>query len=120
MSELIAGTCFVAVDGQRYPLVGDFAYRNSGVTREPKNGADGFHGHKEKPLNGMVRMRLRNSGAVSLSVLNDAVNATIVAELANGKTVIGRNMFRSGEPVTADAEEGEFEVTFEGPDVRDN
>lgn len=119
MSELIAGTCYFSVDGQRFPLVGDFAYRNSGVTREAKNGADGYHGHKEKPINGMIRARVRNAGSVSIDVLNNLVNATVVAELANGKTVIGRNMFRSGEPVTADAEEGEFEVTFEGPDVRD-
>lgn len=119
MAELIAGTCFVSVNGQRFPLVGEFAYRPSGETREAKNGADGFHGYKAKPINGMIKAKFRDQGSVPLSVLNDLVDGTIVAELANGKTVIGRNMFRSGEPVTADAEEGEFEITFEGSDVRD-
>lgn len=119
MSDMIAGTCYFSADGKRYALVGEFAWRNSGKIREAKNGSDGYHGHKEKPINGMIRARLRDSAAVPLNVLNDLVNATIQAELANGKTVIGRNMFRSGEPVTTDAEEAEFEITFEGPDVRD-
>lgn len=119
MAELIAGTASVTIDGQAYPLVGDFAYRNSGEQREPKNGMDGFHGYKSKPIHGMIRMKLRNQGNVPVDVLNGVVDGTIVAELANGKTVIGRNMFRSGEPVTADAEEGELDITFEGPDVRD-
>lgn len=119
MADAIAGTAYFSADGKRYPLVGEFTYRNSGVTREAKNGADGFHGFKAKPLNGMIKAKLRNTGSVPLNELNDMVDATIVAELANGKTVIGRNMFRSGEPVTADAEEAEFEITFEGPDVRD-
>lgn len=119
MANAIAGTAYLSVNGQRYPLVGEFSYRPSGEQREAKNGMDGFHGYKTKPLNGMIKGKVRNQGSVPLSVINDIVDATIVAELANGKTVIGRNMFRSGEPVTADAEEGEFEVTFEGPDVRD-
>lgn len=119
MSGLIAGTCFFRADGVQYALVGEFAYRNSGAQREAKDGADGFHGFKEKFMHGMIRAKLRNSASVPLNVLNDMVNTTITAELANGKTVIGRNMFRMGEPVTCDAEEGEFEITFGGPDVRD-
>lgn len=119
MANRIAGTAYVSINGKRYSLVGNFRYRPSGEQREAKNGSDGFHGIKVKPLNGMISMTLRNDGAVPLSELNDFVDETIVCELVNGKTVIGRNMFRSGEPVTADAEEAEVEITFEGPDVRD-
>lgn len=119
MSELIAGTCYFSADGKRYNLVGEFAWRNSGKIREIKEGSDGIHGHKEKPRGGMIRAKLRDSGAVPLNVINDMVDVTITVELSNGKTVIGRNMFRSGEPVEADGEEGEYSVTFEGPDVRD-
>ncbi len=46
-------------------------------------------------------------------------NVTITAELANGKTVIGRNMFVTEAP-SADAEEAEIEITWEGPDVSEN
>lgn len=117
MSDLIAGTCYFNVDGKRWLLVGEFRYRLSGETREAKTGPDGYHGHKSKFMQGQIVAKLRNVGSVALADINDLVNGTITAELANGKTVVGRNMFRSGEPVTADAEEAEFEVTFEGPEV---
>ncbi|MCW5761359.1 MAG: phage tail tube protein [Phenylobacterium sp.] len=119
MSQAIAGTAFVSANGKRYRLVGELSYRISGETREAKNGADGFHGHKSKFMNGMIKMKLRNDGTYPLSELADMVDVTVQAQLANGKTVIGRNMFQSGEPPTADAEEAEIEITFEGPDVRD-
>lgn len=117
MSDLIAGTCYFNVDGKRWALVGEFRYRPSGVMREAKLGSDGYHGHKEKPMQGQIVAKLRNTGAELLSSINNIVNGTITAELANGKTVVGRNMFRAGDPVTADAEEAEFECTFEGPEV---
>lgn len=119
MSEAIAGTCYFSADGKRYNLVGEFAWRNSGQVRAAKNGLDGYHGHTTRFVNGMIRAKLRDSGAVPLNVLNDLVDTTITVELINGKTVIGRNMFRSGEPVETDGEEGEFSIVFEGPDVQD-
>ncbi len=119
MANAIAGTAFFSADGVRYRLVGEAKYRTSGETREAKNGADGFHGFKAKPQNGMIEVKVRDSGDVHLAVFNAMTNATITLELANGKTVIGRNMFRSGEPAEADAEEAEVLLMFEGPDVRD-
>lgn len=119
MANRIAGTAYFSINGKRYSLVGSFRYRCSGEQREVKDGADGFHGIKVKYLHGMIAATLRNDGSVPLNELNDFVDETMVCELANGKTVIGRNMARTGEPVTADAEEAEVEITFEGPDVRD-
>lgn len=116
-NPLLAGTCYFSLDGQRWPLVGEFTYRCSGETREFKVGMDGPHGVKVKPIQGQIKMKLRNLGNMPIATLNDAVNATAIAELINGKTVVGRNMVRVGDPVSADAEEGEIEITFEGPDV---
>src|SRR4051812_21937436 len=99
MANRIAGTAYVSINGKRYSLVGDFRYRPSGEQREAKDGSDGFHGMKVKFMHGMIAMKLRNDGAVPLSELNDFIDETIVCELVNGKTVIGRNMARSGEPV---------------------
>lgn len=115
----IAGTCFVSADGVRLSLVGEFTYRPSGVMRETKMGADGFHGHKEKPIQGQIKAKLRDTSALSVSALNRMVDISVVAELANGKTIIGRNMAQVGEPPMADAEESEIEITWEGPDVRE-
>lgn len=117
MAEAIAGVAFVSVNGARQRLVGEAKYRMSGETREAKNGADGFHGYKAKPQNGMIEFKIRNAADVDLGALSALTNETITLELANGKTVVGRNMFRSGEPLEADAEEAEILATFEGPDV---
>jgi hypothetical protein len=116
----VAGTVFLSIDGQRVALAGEFAYQVSGVTREPKVGADGYHGVKEKFATGNITGKLRDGGGVSLVGLSGLVNATVIAELINGKTVTGRNMFWSGDPAKADAEEGEIEFKMEGPDVRDD
>lgn len=115
----IAGTCYLSFDGQRVALAGEFAYQVSGSQREAKMGQDGYHGFKEKPFNGRITGKLRDGSTVSLSTLSGITNATVVAELANGKVVTGRNMFWSGEPAKADAEEAEIEFTMEGPDVTD-
>lgn len=114
----IAGTCYVSADGQRLALVGEFTYRPSNPVREAKMGADGFHGYKEKPMQGQIRAKLRDGNTLSVQALGQMTNITVVAELANGKTVVGRNMFVAGDaPPSADAEEGEIEIVWEGPDV---
>ena len=115
----VAGTCYLSVDGRRLARVGEFSYRPSNPTREAKVGADGYHGYKEKPTQGQIKAKLRDTGGTSVAQLGQMTNVTVMAELANGKTVIGRNMFVAGEPVAADAEEAEIEITWEGPDVRD-
>lgn len=116
----VAGTVFLSIAGQRVALAGEFAYQVSGVTREAKTGQDGFHGVKEKITTGNITGKLRDGGGVSLVALSALINETVVAELINGKTVIGRNMFWSGDPAKADAEEAEIEFKMEGPDVRDD
>lgn len=117
-SNRIAGICYFNFDGVRVPLAGEFAYRLSGVNREPKLGQDGYHGYKEKPVTGQLSGKLRDTGG-SLAKYADATNISAMAELSNGKTVTARNMFWSGDPPKADAEEAEIEFLLEGPDVKD-
>lgn len=116
----IAGTCFISADGVRLALSADFTYRVSTPSRESKVGQDGYHGYKEKITAGQIKAKLRDTSSVSLVDLGNMTNVTIVAELANGKTVIGRNMVWVGDAGPgADAEEAEIEATWEGPDVQD-
>ena len=89
------------VDGQSYPLVGDFEYDPSSVERESKNGMDGVHGYTEKPVGGIIKGTLRDSGDFSVANLNAMTGVTVVCELAiNGKTVTGTQMWttRPGRP----------------------
>jgi hypothetical protein len=116
----LAGTCYVTIDGVSYDIVGEGSYQCSGGSREALNGQNGFHGYKEKPMPGNMKWKGRNSSAVAIAALNGCVNSSVVFELINGKTIIGRNMFRNGEPITVDTEEGEFDLEFTGKSVTEN
>lgn len=120
-SNLLAGTLFFSIDGVRYRAIGEFAYRVSGKKRETLNGQDGVHGFKANITAGRIEGKIRDANDLTVSALNALDNATVTIELANGKSVTGRNMWQvadDGAPkVTTD--EGEIEIAFEGPDVRD-
>jgi hypothetical protein len=112
----LAGTASLTVDGRSYALKGNFYYQPSGATREELMGLDGFHGYKETPGVGEIGGTLRDTGGLSVSDLGQMTNSTIVAELANGKTVVGRNMFTTERP-KATADEAEVEIVWRGPQV---
>lgn len=110
----LAGTVYLSVDGQTYMLVGDFEYSPSKFSRESLVGMDGVHGYSEKPIQGHIGGTLRDSGGLSVESLGDMTNVTVVAELANSKTIIGRNMW-SVESQTSKQADGTIEVRWEGP-----
>lgn len=109
----LAGTAYLSVDGLTYMLAGDFEYSPVSVTRETLVGMDSVHGYKEKPMQAHISATLRDSGGLTVASLNAMTNVTVVAELANGKTIIGRNMW-TVEAQSSKAEDGTIEVKFEG------
>jgi Phage tail tube protein len=112
----LAGTANLTVDGLNYMLVGDFDYNPSSYTRESLVGMDGVHGYSEKPRTGAIGGTLRDAGGLLVADLNAMRNVTIVCQLANGKTVIGRNMWTI-EDQTAKAADATIEVKWEGMSV---
>lgn len=114
----LAGTAYLAVDGTNYMLAGDFAYNPSKVTRETLTGQDRVHGYSEKPVAGSMSATLRDAGGLTVAKFNAMTNVTVTVELANGKTIIGRNMWtvESQEVKTAEAT---FEVKWEGFSVEE-
>lgn len=115
----LAGTANLSVDGKSYMLVGDFEYNPSKKTRETLSGMDDVHGYSEKPRPGAISGTIRDAGGLTVADLNDMTNVTIVAELANGKTIIGRNMWTI-EDQTAKAADATIEVKWEGLSVTEN
>jgi hypothetical protein len=114
----LAGTAFISVDGQTYMLAGDLGYSPSGVTRETLTGQDRVHGYSEKPKQGSISATLRDSGGLSVKSFNAMTNVTVTLELANGKTVLGRNMW-TVEAQEVKTAEGTFEVKWEGFSVEE-
>jgi hypothetical protein len=115
----LAGTAYMSVDGVTYMLVGDFSYKVSGVSRETLKGMDGVHGYSEKPEQGFISATLRDSSNLSLSDLNAMSNVTVVAELANGKTVIGSAMWTTEQPESK-AADATIEMKWESASVTES
>lgn len=114
----LAGIAYVTVDGQNYMLVGDLSYQVSKVSRETLIGQDAVHGYSEKPVAGHIVGTFRDSQGTSLAAFNGMTNVSVICELANGKTVIGRNMW------TVDVQEvktmeASFEVRWESESVEE-
>ena len=114
MSNLIAGIAQITVDGETYQLEGGLKYSPSSVKRESMIGQDGFHGFKETPVTGSISMTIRDAGSLAVSDFNAMRNATVVAQLANGKVVVGRNM-GAVDVQEVDTGDAKFDVKFEGP-----
>ncbi|KWN77061.1 phage tail tube protein [Burkholderia stagnalis] len=112
----LAGTATLTVDGQNYLLVGDFEYNPSKVTRESLVGMDDVHGFSEKKRVGSISGTLRDTSGLTVADLNAMDNVTVVAELANSKVIIGRNMW-TVEDQTVKSTDATVEVKFEGPSV---
>lgn len=115
----LAGVAFLTIRGRAVRLAADAEYQVSGSVRETLTGQDGVHGYKETPIPGHIFMTARDANDVSVADFDDMTNETVTLELANGKLVIGRNMWKT-EAIAVKTAEGTFELKFEGPDVTEN
>lgn len=115
-SNLIAGTAQVTTDGTTQQLEGGLKYSVATVKREALMGKDGFHGWKETPVAPFIEMSIRDAGNMTVANFNAMSNSTIVATLANGKIVTGRNM-GAVDVQEVDTDDAKFTVRFEGPSV---
>jgi len=77
-------------------------------------GQDGYHGVKEMPVAGSISFTARDAGDLTVYDFNRMRNATVVLQLANGKTVVGRSM-ACVDAQEVDTTEATFDVKFEGP-----
>lgn len=110
----LAGTAYFKVNGVSYALVGTCEWSPSKVERETLSGLDGVHGFSEKPKPGHIAGQFRDSGKLSVAAINAMENVTVSLLLANGKSIVGRNMWTVGE-LTAKADDGTIDIRWEGP-----
>ncbi len=110
----VAGVAYLSVNGQTLPLAGEFEYMPSTVKRDPMVGVDGVHGYKELPVPGWIKGSIRDAFGLTVTQLNAMTNVNVVCQLANGKTVNGRNMWQNGEPPSGKADEATIEMEWAG------
>ncbi|MEX3690822.1 phage tail tube protein [Paraburkholderia sp. BR14263] len=109
----LAGIAYISVDGQNYMLAADLTYSTADVSRESLLGQDRVHGFGEKPRAPFISCLFRDAGNLTVKTFNSMTDVTVTCELANGKTVVGRNMW-TVEAQEVKTAEGTFEVKFEG------
>ena len=116
--NFLAGIAYLTVDGKSYMLAGDLSYQVSTRKRTTLTGQDAVHGYSEEPVAGFIACNVRDSSGLSLADVNAMSNVTVVAELANGKVITGRNMWTvdAQEVKTTDAT---FPVRWEGISVEE-
>lgn len=111
-SNRLAGTASVTTNGVTIMVAGQFKYSPSTVKRETLTGMDRVHGYKEKPSAPYISCQVRDSGGTTVAEFNDMTDVTVVAELANGKTIIGTGMW-TVESQEVDSEDAVFDVRWE-------
>ena len=109
----IAGVCYLKVDGAQYALRGSLKVSPDDIEREGIAGQDGVHGYKETPRVPSISGDISDKGGLSLEALRNITDATVTAELANGKVYTLRNAWTKAAH-ELDTAKGQVSVTFEG------
>lgn len=112
----LAGVANISVDGVSYLLQGELTWSPSVVTRESLVGQDQVHGYKEMPIAPFISGTLRDTNNLTVQDFNNMTNVTLSLTLANGKQVVGRNMWCVNVQEVKSME-ATFEVRFEGGSV---
>ena len=113
MSEIRAGAASITIDGNNRDLKGELKYDPTSFKNERVGGQSGMFGHKRMPKDGYISAKIMDDGTLTVRDFQEMTDVTVVAVLANGKTVSGAGLCQTGE-IEVDTEEGTFDVKFEG------
>jgi hypothetical protein len=113
MAQRIAGTAFLKVDGNQYPLRGNFTVTPSLIRRPGLPAQDYIHGYSELPRVPSIEGDVSTTPGLSIEDIDAMTNVTITAELANNSVYV----LREGWCVSAlaiNARDGLVRVKWEG------
>ncbi|WP_407529435.1 phage tail tube protein [Methylobacterium oryzisoli] len=89
----IGGTAVVRANGQQYPLKGDFVVSPSPTQRTGVAGMDGVHGYTEAYRLPFIAGTLSTLGELSIEELANITDATVQADLNNGRSYVLHEAF---------------------------
>ena len=112
---LLAGIGTVAIDGTLYNI-SDVTYSESEFEYDWLIGYNGVHGRKATYIVGFVAFKVRDDATIKVSDFRSMTNSELIVTLANGKVVAGHNMCCM-KAIEVDANEAQFDVRFESPQV---
>jgi hypothetical protein len=108
----VAGVTSFAVNGSMFSVT-EFAWDPGAIQRETMASLSGVDGYRETPIAPYISGKFRDSQNVNVSGFVGLTNATIVVQLANGKQVVGHNLWFIGRPGVSGAD-ATFDFRFEG------
>ena len=109
----IAGVATVTVDGDALDILGTLTVSPFSVVREGVVGLGGVMGYKEMPRVPYIEVEVATTDGTKFATLEGITNATVNADLANGKKYVLTEAWIAGEP-DVNAAEGTTTLRFEG------
>lgn len=104
----VGGIIEVKVNGQLYSAKGSYTYNLGIPKRDPVVGTSSVHGYKEMAQAPYIEGAITDSSDLSLKTLLSLKAATATLRLANGKIIVFKDAFYSGDG-NVTTEEGEIE-----------
>ena len=108
----LAGITAASVNGTAFSVI-EFVWDPANVENATMSSLSGVDGYDQKPVAPFISGKFRDSAAVNVTGFTTLTNATVVVLLANGKQIVGHNLWYVGRPGVNGADAG-FDFRFEG------
>jgi hypothetical protein len=108
----LSGITAFSVNGSAISVI-EFMWDPANVENSTVTSLSGVDGYDQKPVAPFISGKFRDTGANSVTSFTGMSNATVVALLANGKQIVGHNLWYVGRPNVNGADAG-FDFRFEG------
>lgn len=116
MSNRVAGTVFVKVDGVQISVKASVTVNAGLGKREAIIGHDGVHGYKELPQVPFIEGEQTDQKNLDLKKYLQIDGATVTVQFGNGKTFVLRQAWNASEG-SVSSEEASLPFRFEGKDA---
>ena len=109
----VGGIVYLRIDGKLFPLGdGDITFNIGGLKREAVLLSSGVAGFSAKPQVPYIEGELVHTKELDIAALLKVEDATVTAELYNGKTVVLHHAYFAGDGEFTS--EGKLKFKFEG------
>lgn len=108
----LAGITSFTVNGSAFAVT-EFAWDPATFESETMMSLSGVDGYRQSPVAPFISGKFRDAQSVNVTAFTNLNNATVVVSLANGKTIVGHNMWYTGRPGVSGAD-ATFDFKFEG------
>lgn len=114
----IAGIAYWKVDGSQLAVRGNLTVSPTLFEKTGIAGQDGIHGYSELPVVPYIQGDVSLVEGTSVEDIDAVTDATITAELADGRVYTLRNAWRA-QRSEINSRDGQFTVRFEGMDCQE-